>query len=91
MPPFQVVEDSAPTAPAQSNLAAQKMLLFALGSLSKRAIAGVSAAFSLLGVASVWFLWYTVLPDPTVPKLIGVGMYSVFLLVLELIRKRNSE
>lgn len=90
MAQFEVI-DGGENRQSKDELAARQLLKFALGQLSRRTLVAAAASFTLLGVASVWFLWYTVLPDPTVPKLIGVGMYSVFLLVLELIRKRNSE
>lgn len=68
--------------------AAQQALLFAISQLSKRAIAGVSAVFSLLTLASVWALYSQILEDPTQLKLTSVGLYSIFVLILEFIRRK---
>jgi hypothetical protein len=68
--------------------ATQQALLFALGQLSKRAVAGISAVFSLVVLASVWALYSQILEEPSQLKLISVGLYSVFVLVLEFIRRK---
>lgn len=86
---FQVVgtEEAQEVAPPNTN-AAQRMLLLALGQLSKRALAGISDLFSLIGLASVWALWRATLDAPNATQLVGIGMYSVFLLILEVIRRK---
>jgi len=63
-------------------------LLLALTALSKRFVIALSNLFSLCCVASLWYLLYTILPDPTSHQLVGAGGYGVFILILELIRKR---
>jgi hypothetical protein len=90
MSAFQIVNEDEPQQQPQaaSNQAAQKMLLFALSQLGKRAVAGLSAAFSLIGLGSVWALWYSVLGQPSPVQLTGIGMYSIFLLCLEVIRRK---
>jgi hypothetical protein len=87
---FQVVENEAPPqAPPQNNAVAMQMLTIALKALSDRALTGISAAFSLLGLASVWALWWHILATPSAYQLTGLGMYSIFLLALEIIRRRK--
>jgi hypothetical protein len=68
--------------------AAHKLILVALGRLSERAVAGWSALFSLFGVASVGMLYYYVLENPSILQLVGIGMYSAFLLILEFLRRK---
>jgi hypothetical protein len=76
---------------AQQSATAQKLLLFALGQLSKRTVAGFSALFSLFGLLSVWFLYFSILQEPNNTQLIGIGMYSLFLLLLEALRRRKQD
>lgn len=94
-----IAEQDIPTIPPkpadkpQSNVAqdahiATQMLLLALKALSERAIVALSALFTAGGLASAWWLWSTILPNPSVLQLVGIGMYAVFLLALEFVRRR---
>lgn len=74
---------------AQSSSAATQMLLLAIGSLSKRFVIALSAWFTAAGLFSAWWLWSTVLPNPSVLQLVGVGMYAAFLLALEFVRRKG--
>lgn len=81
------------TPPPQTNVAleagaATQMLLLALKALSQRAVIALSALFTAGGLFSAWWLWASVLPNPSVLQLIGVGMYALFLLALEWVRRR---
>jgi len=84
-----IVEDEAEVpAPKADNAAAQRVLMFALAQLGKRSLAGVSDLFSLIGLGSVWALWFAALANPNTLQLIGISIYSAFLLVLEFIRRK---
>lgn len=92
---FEVVQDEAevvqhPASPPKKDHAAEtQMLLLALKALSQRALVAASALVSGAALFSVWLLWYFVLPtSPSINQLIGVGMFSVFVLSLEWIRRR---
>lgn len=98
---FQAVEEreipsigeQAPQATQSSGVshssAATQMLLMAIGQLSKRFVIALSNLFTAAGLFSAWWLWSSVLPSPTVLQLIGVGMYALFLLALEFVRRRG--
>ncbi len=64
------------------------MMVTGLKALSQRALVGLSACFTLLSVASAFWLWLTFLPEPNPSKLVGLALYGVFLLVIEWIRRR---
>lgn len=91
---FQLIDEPAGVAPeptptdvvAQANT---RMLLLALSALSKRALTGISAGFTLCLVASAWWLWDSVLPNPTTPQLIGLGGYALFCVVIDVVRRKN--
>lgn len=81
------------TTPPQTNVAreasaATQMLLLGLKALSQRAIVALSTLFTAGGLFSAWWLWSSVLPSPSVLQLTGIGMYAVFLLALEWVRRR---
>lgn len=81
----------APKAKRSDRAAATSMLMLALKALSQRALVAASALVTAGAILSVWLLWFTVLPtSPTVQQLTGVGMYSVFILAIEWIRRKGG-
>lgn len=91
MAKFEVVaggEEDAPAAAPKASPADVKALMFALKALSQRALVALSACFTGAGLFSAWWLWRSVLPQPTIEQLIGVSLYAVFFLCLEYLRRR---
>jgi hypothetical protein len=62
--------------------AATSMLLLALRALSQRAIVAAGALFTLLTVASAWWLWMVTLSQPSAQQLVGLGLYGLLILAL---------
>ena len=65
------------------------LLAMSLKALSQRATIALASLFTLLLAASAFWLWWSILPAPSVMQLVGVGMYAVFALVLELVRRHR--
>jgi hypothetical protein len=93
---FQVVgvgENEEQTPQQKDHTAANerdaRILMLAISTISKRSIIAISNLFSLLSVASVWLLTYRVLPEPSQVQLVGICGYAIFILLLEIIRRRN--
>ena len=78
---------TGPGADSDSKLAEQFLSLL-MTTLSKRSVAIFSAMFTIIGLVSCWYLWTTILPNPTTLQLVGGGMYAVFLLGYEFVRRR---
>ena len=71
-----------------AKIAAEGVML-ALRALSQRALVALSTLFTAAGLLSAFWLWSTVLPSPTDRQLIGVSLYGIFLLALEIVRRRR--
>ncbi len=67
---------------------AAEMLALALKGLSQRAAIALSSLFTAAGLLSAWWLWSSILPQPTDRQLVGVTLYAVFLLALEFVRRK---
>jgi hypothetical protein len=87
LPEFAV--DPAPqhvtqAAPPESALqaAATSILFTSLKALSQRTIVALSNLFVLAAAASAFWLWYVTLPNPSVPQLVGLGLYGLLMLAL---------
>ena len=81
---FEVVRDDEP-APSK---AAAGLLVIALKALSARAIAAVTDLFTLLTVASAFWVWCSVL-DPNVLQIVHHSIYGVFVLTANWIVRRR--
>lgn len=71
---------------------AKQFLNLLLGTLSQRTVAVFSALFTICGLGSCFWLWFTILAKST-PSLLQIGgatIYSGFLLALEVVRRRAS-
>ena len=93
MTAFKVVkEETAPVETGEAEAAdsklADQLLSFIMKALSQRVVAIFSATFTCLGLASCWYLWSTILPNPSILQLVGGGMYGVFVLGYEFVRRR---
>jgi hypothetical protein len=89
MAKFSLVEDDDKT-PSQSRAeqAGIAALTLGLSALSQRAVIALSRLFVLLATASAFALWWSVLPNPTVLQLVGLGMYAAFVLAASVIVRR---
>lgn len=89
---FQVIdEQESSQQPAADPLtkASTAFLLLSLKALSQRAMTAVTNLMTITLVASSWFLWRSVLENPSVTQLIGVGMYALFVLLIDIVRRRS--
>jgi CHASE2 domain-containing sensor protein len=88
-----VPDPPAPAAPPDHTAwtkANAEMLLLALKALSQRTLTAITNAMTLLLVGSAWMLWWRVLPEPSVPQLVGLGGYAVFVLLIDVVRRRTK-
>ena len=67
-----------------------EMLLLALRALSQRAVTAITNLFSLLLVLSVWVLAMHVLDNPSTGQLIALAGYAVFVLAIDVVRRRSK-
>lgn len=84
---FQVVETEEAPSEQGHDVAAQMMAL-ALKALSQKALVALASLFTLAVVASVFTLYWSVLPNPSVLQLVGLGAYSAFVLAVLFIRRK---
>jgi hypothetical protein len=94
---FQLVEDQVevappapPPAPKTSAIdwGALQLLGVALTALSQRALVALGQCFTLLTVASAFYLWYLT-PEPTDRQIVSLAIYAVFVLVVNVIVRRR--
>lgn len=88
-PKFELVGEVETENPPQDSAAAIKMLQIALAALGQKSVIALANLFTAAGLFSAWWLWQSVLPNPSVLQLVGVGMYATFLLILEFVRRRS--
>lgn len=68
--------------PRRVEAAATAMLLTGLRTLSQRSLIALGSLFTLMTVASAWWLWLETLPQPSVYQLIGLGLYGALIVLL---------
>ena len=97
---FQLVEDQVEIAPPPQSFApapaktsaidwgALQLLGVALTALSQRAMVALAASFSLLTVASAFYLWM-ITPNPTDRQIVSLAIYAGFVLAINLIVRRK--
>lgn len=89
-PKFEIVqEDTEPATQPVSNDVAARMLTIALGALGQKAVVALASLFSVVLAGTVFALYYITLPSPSIYQLVGLGMYSMFILALHVIRARR--
>lgn len=78
--------------PTAAHNAALALLLVALKTLSQKTILAMAALrrwlFRLLTAGSVFWLWLSI-PEPSPHQLVGLGMYAVFIIVVNGIEART--
>jgi hypothetical protein len=73
--------------PDAGTRAAMRFWLMSMQNISARMITGLSHLFTAAVVASAWALFMWTLPTPTTPQLVGLGLYGLFCLAVEWIRR----
>jgi hypothetical protein len=94
-PRFIAVDEEAPAAPpvpkaVQEETAARAILFTALRALSQRTLTAITNLFSLILVTFVAMALWRILDDPTINRLIGVGGFAFFCLLIDIVRRRNK-
>jgi hypothetical protein len=92
-PGFEVVggtetEVSKPAAPAPDNGVAIAMLTIGLKALSQRAVTAITDLFSLLTIASCFWLWYLT-PKPDIYQITSLTLYGILILAINWIVRRK--
>lgn len=95
-PKFELVheETEQPAQPAKPDPAlalSTQMLTIALSALSQKALIALASLFSITLAGTAFFLWWMILPNPSINQLVGLGMYAVFILALHYIRYRGAK
>lgn len=73
--------------PDAATRAAMRFWLLSMQNISNRAITGVSHLFTAALVASAWALFMWTLPTPSTLQLVGLGLYAMFCLAVEWVRR----
>ena len=63
------------------------LLILALRALGERSINFVGHLIPVIALAMGFFLWYRVLPEPSVYQLVGLGLYGIFSLAMIAIKR----
>jgi len=63
--------------------------MLSLKALSQRALVALADLFCLFTAASVFWLFYLIPEDPSPQRLIALGVYAVFILLLNVIVRRR--
>lgn len=88
--PFRIVGDDETKQPKTDRLqnAGMQALMLGLGALSQRALAALSSLFTLVTIASAFWLWY-VTPEPSPYQLIKLAMYGLLVLAINWVVRRK--
>lgn len=80
----------APSAPreTQAQSALTGLLITSLKALSNRALVALGNLYALALAASTFWVYLTILGDPSPAQLVGAGMYSVFTIGCLFLRRR---
>ncbi len=87
-PGFEV-EDNVVQHPSAAPSIAAEALTIALRALSQRSLIALASLFSILLAGSVFALYWKVLPNPSIESLVGLGLYSIFIIGLHVVRARK--
>lgn len=83
--PVEIPDDPHPDSKVMN--AAAAALALGLKTLSQRAIAATKDVFTLLSVASGFWLWNSI-PDPSPTQIISLSLYALFILAANVIVRR---
>ena len=93
-PGFQLLEQTDDLEPPQPAIPppvksepAVAAVMLALRALSQRALVAVGSLFTLVTIASAWWLWAST-PNPTPLQVASLSIYAVFILVANWIVRR---
>ncbi len=84
-----VEPESAPQPQAPDHAVATKMLLMAIQALGQRFVVALSNLFTLLTAASAFYLWNAALSELNQIKIVGLTIYSCFVLALNIYGRRK--
>lgn len=92
---FEVVQETDdepartphPAQPIVDSLGIETLTL-GLKALSQRAIGAVKDVFTLLSVASTWWLWRSI-PDPQPTQIVSLSLYAVFVVIVNWLVRRK--
>lgn len=89
---FQVVDEDTPnplpTKSPQPSNASLQILMLSLKVLSQRAVIALADLFTLMTVASVFWLWYSI-HEPNLHQIIALTIYALFVLAANVIVRRK--
>jgi len=90
-PQFEVIDNDAPNnPPAAAESDPSKFVDVLLAIFSQKTAVMVSGFYSLLTVASVFWLSYVIIPNnPSVYQLVGLGGYASFVIAVNIIVRRK--
>ena len=87
-PKFELVEDEPAPQPTPDRAAAIGALLLGLKALSQRTIAAIADLFTLLTLASAFWLWNSI-RDPNPYQIVSLTIYAIFILAANWIVRRK--
>lgn len=79
---------TTPTRDPEQHRAAVAAVKLLIATLSQKTLAALSSLVTGAALFSAWWLWTSILSEPTVNQLVGVSLYALFLLAIEYIRRR---
>lgn len=83
-------EFSEPQSTNQAQAAASlSLLMLALKTLSQRTIVAIAALRGMVLAGTVFWAAMSILPSPNTDKLVGLGLYGLFVLILEYVAYRR--
>lgn len=85
---FQVEPDEPPPKPQGPSKASIDLLVLALKTISQRVLLAFVSLFTLITVGSVFWVWMSI-PDPNPNQLVSLGMYALFVLIINWIATRR--
>lgn len=84
----QEVRTADTAAPSQAQKVATDMLMMALAALSQRFVIALASLFTLVTVASAFYLWALALDGITPTQIVGLTIYSLFILAVNIYAKK---
>lgn len=81
---------AVPTNRERAERALSSLFMVTLKTLSQKTLLAFTALADLMLIGSAFVLWYRAMSEPTILQLVGLGAYSVFILVALLVRKRSG-
>ncbi len=87
-PQFEIVEEREEVKPSGLATAA---LLLGLRALSQRALVALADCFSLITVATVFWISMSIIPyEPSTHQLAGLAGYAIFIVAVNVIVRRSK-